>query len=203
MIKTIIFDIGGVVTRADFRAIYSNFAKRAGLSPEFVIGYHKDHLDDLLLGTITAGKFWQDMIDAGADPDLDLEAIWIDEGLKNRKVNDGLLDIIKELRKKYSVGALTNLTAHRRIIDEKMDIYSHFDYVLLSFEEHMKKPDPAFYRLALARAGATPDEAIFVDDQEKCTSAAETIGIKSILYTYPDNAGFLAALKKLGVVVGT
>jgi len=154
------------------------------------------------LGNITAEKFWQDMRDAGAGPNLDLEAIWLAEGLTHRVVNNGLFDIIKKLREKYSVGALTNLTASRRIIDEHVDIYSHFDYVLLSCEEHMKKPDPRFYALALAKANATPKEAIFIDDQEKCTIAAEAIGIKSILYTYPDNKKLLEDLKRLGVVVG-
>jgi HAD superfamily hydrolase (TIGR01509 family) len=112
-----------------------------------------------------------------------------------------LLDIIKKLREKYLVGALTNLTASRRIIDEYIGMYSHFDYVFLSCEEHLKKPDPRFYALALAKADATPEEAIFIDDQKKCTIGAEAIGIKSILYAYPDNEELVENLRRLDVVV--
>lgn len=199
MIKTIIFDIGGVVTHTDFKAIYSNFAERVGLSPEFVIEYHKEKVHDLLLGNITLDQFWKDMRNAGANPKLDFRAIWIDEGIKNREVNKELLSIIKNLRKNYSVGVLTNLTPSRLIIDEAMDLYSYFDYAILSCKEHLKKPDPEFYRLSLKAASAKPEEAIYVDDKKSCTTAAEGVGIKSIIYIYPDNVKLLEDLGRLGV----
>ena len=199
MIKTIIFDIGGVVTHTDFKAIYSNFAHRIGVTPEFVVEYHKIHLADLLLGNITAEKFWQDMRDAGANTKLDFEKIWVEEGVRNREVNQGLLDIIAKLRKHYSVGTLTNLTASRLLIDQEMDLYSHFDYAVLSCVEHLKKPDPAFYRLALSRAEAKPEEAIFIDDKEEPVAGAESVGIKGVLYHYPDNAALEVRLKEIGV----
>ena len=78
MIKTIIFDIGGVITRTNFEAIYSNFAKRVGLSPEFVTNYYKTKTGDLVLGKITLDQFYKDMRDAGAKSDLDLQVIWIE-----------------------------------------------------------------------------------------------------------------------------
>jgi putative hydrolase of the HAD superfamily len=200
MIKTIIFDIGGVVTHTDFKAIYSGFARRIGIAPEVVIEYHKTHLAELLLGTITPERFWQDMRDAGGNPTLDFEKIWIDEGLKHREINNGLLALIEKLRKHYSVGTLTNLTPSRMLIDEKFDIYSHFDYAVLSCVEHLKKPDPAFYRIALARADAQPDEAIFIDDREEPVAAAEQMGIKGILYRYPENDALVEKLRASGVL---
>ncbi len=201
MIKTIIFDIGGVIVRTNFEAIYSNFAKRVGLSSEFIVDYHKEKIHDLLLGNITVDQFWKDMIDAGANPNLDFQAIWIDEGIKNREVNKELLSIIKNLRKNYSVGALTNLTSPLLIIDEAMDLYSHFNCVILSCKEHLKKPDPEFYRLSLKATFAKPEETIFVDDKEIFTTAAEEVGMKSIIYTYPDNPKLLENLRQLGVSI--
>jgi putative hydrolase of the HAD superfamily len=201
MIKTIIFDIGGVVTHTDFKAIYSGFARRIGIAPEVVIEYHKTHLSDLLLGNTTIERFWQDMRDAGGDPALNFEEIWVDEGSKHREINDGLLALIEKLRKNYSVGTLTNLTASRLLIDEKMDIYLHFDYTVLSCVEHLKKPDPAFYRIALARADAQPDEAIFIDDREEPVAIAVQMGIKGILYRYPENDALVRELKASGVEI--
>lgn len=201
MIKTIIFDIGGVVAHTNFEALYSNFAKRVGLSSEFIIAYHKEKVEDLILGNITLDQFWKDMRDAGADLELDLGKVWIDEGIKNREVNQELISIIKNLRKNYSVGVLTNLTPSRLILDEKMGLYSYFDYVVLSCKEHLKKPNPEFYWLGLKIADVRPEEAIFVDDKESCTSAAEAIGIKSIIYTYPDNINLLNNLKQIGIFV--
>ncbi|MBI2034031.1 MAG: HAD family phosphatase [Candidatus Liptonbacteria bacterium] len=201
MIKTIIFDIGGVIARTNFKALYSNFAERVGLPSEFVVDYHTTNVEDLLLGKITLDQFWKDMRGAGAKPDLDLQAIWIEEGTKNREINSELLKIIEKLRKNYSAGVLTNLTPPRLVLDEKMNLYSHFDYAILSCKEHLKKPDPAFYQLSLAAASVKPEEAIFVDDKEKCTVGAERVGMKSILYVYPDNAKLLKNLKRFGVSI--
>lgn len=201
MIKTIIFDIGGVITKSDFKKIYSDFALRIGISPEFVINYHKEKVEDLLLGNITLEDFWKDMKEAGGNPDLNYEAIWIEEALKNRKVNNELLEIIRKLRSNYSVGTLTNLTPSRFIVDEKLDLYSHFDYAILSCKEHIKKPDSRFYHLALTKASAQPGEAIFVDDKEEHIIAAQQIGIKTITYIYSDNSKFVDDLNRIGIYI--
>jgi HAD superfamily hydrolase (TIGR01509 family) len=200
-IKTIIFDIGGVVTRTDFQAIYFGFAQRIGIAPEIVIDYHDSHFEDLLLGNMTLKQFWNDMKSAGGNSDLDYKRIWVEEGVKNRKINTDLLDCIGKLRKHYRVGTLTNLTPSRELIDREMDLYSNFDYMVLSCDEHLKKPDPTFYLRALEAASAKPEGAIFIDDQEKYVVAVGNVGIKGIRYTYPDNASLIGEFKKLGVIV--
>jgi epoxide hydrolase-like predicted phosphatase len=201
MIKTIIFDIGGVITHTDFPKIYSSFADRIGIAPEIVIEYHKKNLDDLLLGNTTAERFWRDMRDAGGNPKLNFEEIWVEEGLKNRNINDGMFPLIEKLRKQYPVGTLTNLTASRLLIDKKTDLYSHFDYTILSCEEHLKKPDQAFYRVALSRANVQPVEAVFVDDKEEFVAAAEHVGMKGIVYSYPNNDALIEKLKGIGIAI--
>ncbi len=201
MIKTIIFDIGGVVVQSDFKAIYSGFARRIGLAPEVVINYHKDHLDALLLGDIGLDKFWQDFREAGGSQTLDYPSIWFEETMKNRKTNIELLAIIEQLRKSYSVGALTNLTASRLMVDEKTGLYSHFDYAVLSCNEHIKKPDPIFFQVALLRASVQPAESVFCDDKEALIKSAEDIGMKGIFYIYPDNVTLLKKLRGFGISI--
>jgi putative hydrolase of the HAD superfamily len=201
MIKTIIFDIGEVVVKSDFKAIYSNFGKRIGLGPDFVVEYHNEKFHELLTGIINLEQFWKDMVDAGANPKLDFEKIWLEEGMKNREVNNELLSIIKELRKKYSVGVLTNLTPSRLILDEKIGLYSHFDYTVLSCKEGIRKPNPEFYKLALKVVSVKPEEAVFVDDKESCIKSAEEVGMKTILYAYPNNTKLLEDLEQLGVSI--
>ena len=194
-IKTIIFDIGGVLISTDFPAIYSSFGEKIGLKTGDVANYHKENIKQMLLGNITLENFWDDMRKLGGKPGLDYKKIWLEEGAKNRKFNSELIDIVKKLRENYSIGTLTNLTPHRVIMDEDIDLYSNFDYIVLSCIEHLKKPNPDFYKLALKRANVKPEEAVFVDDKEIFTRAAEELGIKTILYSYPDNKKFLSSLK--------
>jgi epoxide hydrolase-like predicted phosphatase len=197
MIKAIIFDIGGVITFTDFQTLYTNFANRVGISADFVSQYHKDNWTENLLGNITLEQFFQIMKDAGAKEGLDLKAIWLEEALKIRRVNNELLDIIAKLRKNYIVGVLSNLTPSRLMMDEHMSLYNHFEFVVLSCKEHLKKPDPKFYELALHKAKVRAEEAVFVDDKESNVIAAREMGFKDILYT--DNHKFVDDIKKLGV----
>lgn len=198
MIKAIIFDIGGVVTFTDFHKLYTNFANRVGINPEFVIQYHPNSWDKLLVGDITLDGFFQDMKDAGAKDSLDLKIIWLEETLKVRAVNEELLNVITKLRKNYKVGVLTNLSPSRLMVDQHMGIYDHFDFAILSCIEHLKKPDPKFYQLALSKANATASECIFIDDKESNIIAARELGFKDIAYT--TNELLFEELKKLGIV---
>lgn len=188
MIKTIIFDIGGVLTFTNFEAIYNDFAEKAGVSSELVVKYHRTHMDKLLLGTTSLEQFFADMSAESGKSEVDLRQIWLGVSLPRRKVNQELLDLTADLRSKYSIGTLTNLSPHRKIMDEAMGLYSYFDYKVLSCDVGLKKPDLRFYNLALKAAGAEPEEAIFVDDYKGNVDAAESMGIKSILYT--DNVSF-------------
>lgn len=201
MIKTLIFDIGGVVTKTDFKTIYANFATRIGLPSDAVKNYIDTNVEELLLGNISLDKFWEDMKSAGGNPDLDYPAIWIEEGVKNREINTELVEIIKKLKENYSVGTLTNLTPSRILLDEEMNLYSIFDYSILSCVEHLKKPNPEFYKLAIQKAEARPEESIFIDDKEKHTNAASELGMNTILYNYGENKELVDSLRGFGVKI--
>ena len=45
------------------------------------------------------------------------------------------------------------------------------------------KPEPAFYQLALQRAGCAPREAAFFDDLPEFVQAANALGIRGHLFT--------------------
>jgi len=61
MIKTIIFDIGGVLTFTNFDNIYKEFVEHSGISPRFMADYHQAHIGEFLLGTINLEQFFTDM----------------------------------------------------------------------------------------------------------------------------------------------
>lgn len=182
MIKSILFDVDGVITFADFDQLYTNFAERIVIEPQFVIEYHKIKLEDLLIGKATLEDFFSDMRVKVSDKSLDLQSIWLEEARKITRVDSDLLVKIDELRKKFSVGILTTVSPHREIIDEMLGIYRHFDYVILSCKEGMQKPDPRFFEIALRRAGVKAEEMVFLDDREVNVKGAQAFGIKAIHY---------------------
>jgi HAD superfamily hydrolase (TIGR01493 family) len=57
----------------------------------------------------------------------------------------------------------------------------HVDNFVLSFEHGVQKPDPRFFRIALAAAGAPADRVLMVGDRSSHDGAAVELGIKTLL----------------------
>ena len=115
------------------------------------------------------------------------------------KAEHQMIELLTELREKYRLAALTNLTEQRYVADVEMGLYDYFDFQVLSYKEGLKKPDSNFFHRALKITNAQPDEVIFIDDQEKNTSTAAKIGIKSIQFI--DYQSLIRELAKFAVVV--
>ncbi len=62
-------------------------------------------------------------------------------------------------------------------------IFDRFAGVVVSGAEKLVKPDAAIYRLALARFGLEPGEALFVDDREDNIAGAAKVGLHTHLFT--------------------
>lgn len=202
MIKTIIFDVGGVITQYDWIRFYSNFAARVGISPDVVINYH--HEGDTIIPSMLGEASFDDFLEylkkhSSKGEKAEQRNIWLEEALKIVRVNKPLLDLIDKLHADYQLLILTNLTEGRMMVDEALNLYSHFDHTLLSCKEHLKKTDEKFYRLALSAAGVAPAEAVFVDDKKEHVVAAEALGIHGIVFS--DVEKLQEDLQKLGVII--
>lgn len=199
--KTIMFDLGKVVVFTNFKTLYTNFANRIGLSPDFVMQYHEENRDKLFTGEISMEQCWDDLERAGGKHREQFAQIWGEEGLKVRRIDQDIVDLIILLRKKYKVGAVSNLFESRMKIDEESGVYDLFDYTCLSCKVHLRKPDPAFFKLALSYAGVAANEAILIDDKEQYVQAAADNGITAIRYSGIQECK--ENLKKLGIIDAT
>lgn len=61
-------------------------------------------------------------------------------------------------------------------------IFDRFRDIIVSGTEKMMKPDPAIYRLAIARFGIDPAGALFIDDVAANVAGAESVGIAGHLF---------------------
>lgn len=72
-------------------------------------------------------------------------------------------------------GILSNVYPATADLIRSKGLYDEFDPVILSCDARMSKPDPAFYQLAEESLdGIQPHEILFIDDQMKCITAADT-----------------------------
>ncbi|MET4897210.1 HAD family phosphatase [Sphingomonadaceae bacterium jetA1] len=66
-------------------------------------------------------------------------------------------------------------------------LFDRFRAIVVSGEEKLVKPDPAIYRLALARFGLEPHQAVFIDDSQANIDAARALGINALHFNGEDS----------------
>lgn len=197
MIKALIFDVSGVLTQARFSRVYESFAKRLELPVSLIDTYFKGSLEDQLLGNGNLHDMYAGLTNhIPGITEGEFRKLLVATITELTTVNTELLEWINSWRKSYTCGILTNNTEGRGIFDESIGLHQHFDFVLESYKEHMKKPDPQFFLVGLTEAGCKPEEALYIDDQQRHVDAAQSIGMQGLVFT--NNTLFKQALSDLG-----
>ena len=198
-IRTVVFDIGGVLVGFDFK--------------EFIAGKGCDEAKTERIIADTVKSPWWKEYDRGymtddeimdkfceGDPEMadEIRRIFADiHGMLNRREES--IPWIHALKAAgYQVLVLSNYS--QRALDgcpEANDFLSEVDGGILSFRDHLIKPDPAIYQLLVTRYDLTPEETVFIDDTPVNIDAAIEQGWKGIVWH--DRAQVEEELHALGV----
>ena len=96
----------------------------------------------------------------------------------------------------FKVYVLSNFS--EKIWKDCKDALEFFEYTdggIISYQEHLIKPDPAIYNLLLERYGLKAEECVFIDDLQENIDAAKKQGIYGIVFQNYGQA--MAELKEL------
>lgn len=198
MIRAVLFDIGGVV-------VHDHGLKEAARSVFHAIEPDRlwHDLNRAILpvcrGEASLLSCWQQLASSyGLQlPEADLARLWIDGFEQQIAVDPAVVAIIERLKPDYQVATLSNtFPEHARVL-ASMEVYAHFDPVILSHQIGMAKDDPAAFRTALAQLGREAHETVFIDDVERYTAVATSVGMRAIHYTPVTDLA--AALVQAGV----
>ncbi len=126
---------------------------------------------------------WTDIDFWSARLGLDIPAL--KEGVADRvSLHPGVVPFLTALRKvKKQVVLMTN--AHPKTVAIKFkraDIAGYFDEIVCSSEIGTPKEDIAFWRESQRRIGFDVRRTLFIDDTEAVLAAAQTFGIRFLLY---------------------
>ncbi len=116
--------------------------------------------------------------------------------------NPEMIDSITRLKKEHQlkIVAVSNeareLNAYRISTFKLKEI---FDFFVSSCYVHVRKPDPAIFKLALDMAQVSAEEVVYIDDVQIFTDIATDLGIKSIHHT--DWQSTSEALADMGLLV--
>jgi putative hydrolase of the HAD superfamily len=173
MIRSVIFDCFGVLTTDAWRAFIDNLppGKNSGKAREVHRAY--------AAGLVSREECAKRIKELTGRKMVDNESLLGNEIVKN----DVLLDYIRELKKSYKIGMLSNV-ANNWIRDYFLteDEQALFDEMIMSFEVGMTKPDPRIFLLACDRLRVGPHEAVLVDDVERYCEAARRERLQAIVY---------------------
>jgi epoxide hydrolase-like predicted phosphatase len=170
MIKAVIFDYFGVVCSNEFwhqikhdKRVAADFGKMASDVNEGKMHWH-EFVSEL-------AKRTEKSID-------EMEKLYETEQLQ-----PDVLSYASDLHLQCKTALLTN--GHHEFIDpiiKAAGLDKVFDYIIISSELGIPKPNPEIFAYALGKLDVKPNEAIFIDDGELNVEGAKSIGIQTILY---------------------
>jgi HAD superfamily hydrolase (TIGR01549 family) len=207
-IDAVLLDAGGVLVEPNWSAVASVLERH---------GVHADEPDlaaanpflmrelddaDLISGStdVTRRQRWLARLLHHADVAGDVEAIeaatdelerfHLERGLWDR-VLDGAPEALDELRTDgLRLALVSNAEPRLRDTLEAAGLAQRLDYLVISAELGIEKPDPRIFRAALEALGVSPERAIHVGDlYEVDVVGARAAGLKAVLV---DNADLSA-----------
>jgi epoxide hydrolase-like predicted phosphatase len=183
-IRAVIFDIGGVLLRAEDQSGQHKWEKRLGLSQGELSRtvWTSDVSNHAMVGQADEDDVWQYLARQYQLNDSQLAEL-IADFWSAEQMDCTLIQFVRDLRPHYKTGVTSNAWASARAaITHKFAIADLFDAIILSAEEGVKKPDPRIYQIALARLNVMPAETIFVDDMAENVESARALGMWGVQF---------------------
>ena len=191
-LRAVLFDLGGVIVRTEYQAPRQHLAERFGMDYDDMDrivfgGGASGSAARATLGEISEDEHWLNVMKVLKRPASECERIRA-EFYAGDVIDRALLDFLRSIKPKYKTGLISNAWSGLRnyILREKFD--DAFEYMIISAEVGVAKPDPKIFQIALEQLQVKPNEAVFVDDFIENIEACKKIGMKAILFKDPESA---------------
>jgi len=195
MIRFVVFDLGQVL--ASPPDIYHAPADLLGVDPDAYRELYWSHRRDYDTGGSRV-EYWQPILDRlGVQPSgeliSNLATLDADLWTELRPTAEELLQVVHGWNVQTALLSNAPLVLGKAI--RRTAWVSAFDWVFISAELGVTKPDPAIYDVVIGELAATPGEVAFIDDRPANVDAAAEAGWKAHLWV--DDADSLAWLKQV------
>jgi epoxide hydrolase-like predicted phosphatase len=194
--SAVLLDWGGVMT-GDLFGSFRAFCAEEGLDPDALATLFRHDRDaralliDFECGRMDEPEFEPKL--AAALGVADHERL-IDRLFAASELDAVMVDGVRALHERGVRTALVSNSWGTRRYPREL-LAELFDGVVISGEEGFRKPDPRMYELGARRAGAAPEECVFVDDLAFNLAPARELGMAVVHHT--DARTTLAELDRL------
>jgi len=196
VIDAVLLDLGNVLVFHDNALLFRRFGERAGLDEHEVARRFEELRPPLLVGLRD-----EEGIRAEVNRVLGIRldaAEFFTVFNSHFTPHEAVMPLVEALAGHVKLGLLSNTNpVHARWCRANLPILARFDALILSNEVGLAKPDPAIYRVALARLDTTPERTVFFDDIPAYVEAARSLGMRAQVFTTAN--AFAQSLSALGL----
>ena len=185
MIKNIVFDFGGVLVDWNPRYLYYPYFNGDEAQAEWFLANICTYTWNVQMD---GGKpFSEGVAELTAQYPEWAEAIEVYHSRWNEMIGgevEGTASLVRRLKEAgYRVYGLTNWSLETYpMIRDRYKVFSLFEEVVVSGEEHLLKPDEKIYRCLLERYSLKAEESVFLDDNADNVAGAEAVGMAAIRF---------------------
>ena len=181
MIKTIIFDIGGVLIGYDWTKymleLFNNDEKLVSILKENIFKNWDEVDRGILSEKELLNRFAKDIPEL--EPEIKLFWNNLGDALWQYDFTKGWLTELKS--RGYQLLFLSNWSRYvRECATKQMDFLPLFDGGVFSYKVKLIKPDLAIYREIIRRYNLNSSECVFLDDKFDNCNAAKECGMKAV-----------------------
>ncbi len=190
MIKTVIFDIGNVLTTYG----WFDFIKGYGYSDDYCMRIARAVMLSPYWCEFDRNVWtWDEIVNAfvSMDPEIEEDIRKVIASQRNLVTKrDYAIPWVEELKAKgLRVLFLSNFSTYcRKDCADALDFIPYMDGGVFSFECNLIKPDSDIYEYLIDKYKLNPEECVFIDDVLNNTKAAEALGINTILFENYEDA---------------
>jgi putative hydrolase of the HAD superfamily len=201
VIRTIIFDFGGVLYNMPDPKLVNKWMKMFGFNQdpevlELIANPNESRLvNDICLGKISEDEAWHMMHTKWR---IKPETIrrFRNQFFSKRYLNRQMLRFMDVVKDDYQLGILSNAGDQTRsLMTDVFHLDQVVDKIIISAEEGIIKPDFEIYQIAMDRLDAKPEESLFLDDYGRNVEAAIDFGMKSVQFV--DNKQAIQMIREI------
>ena len=188
-IRNVFIDFGGVIVRTEDKGPRDRQAECLGMTTRDLekIVFESETSQRASTGEIPEEAHWQAVSRVLAMSRAETQKI-LDEFFAGDRADRDLLDYLRSVRPECKVCLISNAWSGLRAFITRSKFEDVFDYMVISAEVGLMKPDPRIYRLALQKIDAQPAESVFIDDVPANVDAARSVGMAGIHFTQAGQA---------------
>jgi putative hydrolase of the HAD superfamily len=199
-VRAVLWDFGGVILSSPFEA-FARYERAQGLPEGFLRRLNATNPDTNAWARLERSEVDLEGFAELYEAEADAAGHRIDAGavlaLLSGEVRPAMVQALRRIRAEgLAQACLTNNVAGTEAVrPDVAEVMALFDAVLESSKLGVRKPDAAFYDLALETVGVAPEEAVFLDDLGVNLKPARALGIRTIKVVDPTDA--LAELRSV------